>query len=315
MAKILLFGRTGQLGWELSRELASLGELTVLGSTDVDFARPDAIRTAVRSVQPSLIVNAAAYTAVDKAESEPDLAWTINAEAPGVLAEEAARIGGLLVHYSTDYVFDGTKSEPYLESDPTNPINVYGKSKLGGEQSIAQAMAGSEGRWLVFRTSWVYGPRGTNFLLTMIRLAKQRSELRIVDDQVGAPTSSEAIAQATAAVLARFLPIDPGHTWPQAGTGSQPLSEPLPADWSGVYHLTCSGAASWFGFAKEFLTRTAEATGATIPTLIPIPTAEFPRPARRPANSRLCGEHLRETFGVTLPPWQQALDRVLTQIP
>jgi dTDP-4-dehydrorhamnose reductase len=313
MAKILLFGRSGQLGWELARKLASRGELTVLGSAEVDFARPEAIRAAVRAVQPSLIVNAAAYTAVDKAESEPDLAWAINAEAPGVLAEEAARTGSLLVHYSTDYVFDGAKPAPYVETDLTNPINVYGKAKLGGEQAIARAMAGSNGRWLIFRTSWVYGARGSNFLLTILRLANERSELRIVDDQIGAPTSSEAIAQATAAVLARVFAADS-----PTGTSSQPPSNvpfpTLPADWSGIYHLTCSGAISWFGFAKEFLTCTAHATGSPAPTLIPISTSEFPRPARRPANSRLSCDLLCETFGVTLQPWQRALEWVLDQI-
>jgi dTDP-4-dehydrorhamnose reductase len=315
MAKVLLFGRNGQLGWELAHRLAFLGELTMLGSAEVDFARPEAIRSAVRAAQPSVIVNAAAYTAVDKAESEPELAWAINAQAPGVLAEEAARAGSLLVHYSTDYVFDGSKAEPYIETDPTNPLNVYGKSKLGGEQAIARAMAGTDGRFLIFRTSWVYGARGANFLLTMLRLAKERSELRIVDDQVGAPTSSEALAEATAAVLQRIFTVDPGGAQNASLLPTEIPLATLPADWSGIYHLTCAGATSWFGFAKEFLTRRAEATGAPMPTLIPIPTAEFPRPARRPANSRLSCEHLRQTFGVTVPPWQQALHRVLDQIP
>jgi dTDP-4-dehydrorhamnose reductase len=311
MAKILLFGRSGQIGWELAHRLAILGDLTVLGSTDVDFARPDAIRAAVRAVHPSLIVNAAAYTAVDKAESESDLAWAINAQGPGVLAEEAARTGSVLVHYSTDYVFDGAKPEPYIESDPANPLNVYGKSKLGGEQAIAHAMAGAEGRFMIFRTSWVYGARGTNFLLTMLRMAKERSELRIVDDQVGAPTSSEAIAEATVAVLTGVLAED----LVLAGTRLQRPKEialpTVPADWSGIYHLTCAGATSWFGFAEEFLSRAAESSGTPLPTLIPISTAEFPRPARRPANSRLSCGLLRETFGVNLPTWQEALQRVL----
>ncbi len=212
MAKILLFGRNGQLGWELGHKLSSLGELTTLGSTDVDFAHPESIRAAVRDLHPALIVNAAAYTAVDKAESEADLAWTINAQAPGVIAEEASRLGSLLVHYSTDYVFDGAKPELYVETDPTNPLNEYGKSKLGGEQAIAAAMAGSGGCYMIFRTSWVYGSRGTNFLLTMLRMAKERSELRIVDDQVGAPTSSEVIAQTTAAILARVFAVAPIQT-------------------------------------------------------------------------------------------------------
>lgn len=313
MARILLFGRSGQLGWELARKLAPFGELTVLGSSDVDLARPDAIRGAVRAAHPSLIVNAAAYTAVDKAETEPDLAWAINAQAPGILAEEAARLGSLLIHYSTDYVFDGAKAEPYIETDETNPLNVYGKSKLGGEQAIASAMSGCAGRWLVFRTSWVYGPRGVNFLLTMLRLARERRELRIVDDQVGAPTSSEAIAQATAAVLARVF----AGAKSEAGTGGLQLAGRgvLPANWGGIHHLTCSGATSWFDFANEFLTSKAEAAGAPLPTLIPIPTSEFPRPARRPANSRLCCHRLRHTFGVAMPTWQEALARVLHQIP
>ena len=314
MAKILLFGRSGQIGWELAHRLSSLGELTVLGSTDVDFASPGGIRAAVRAIHPLLIVNAAAYTAVDKAESEPDLARAINAQAPGVLAEEAVRIGSLLVHYSTDYVFDGGKTEPYIESDPANPINVYGRTKLEGEQAIAHAMAGSDARFLIFRTSWVYGARGTNFLLTMLHLAKERSELRIVDDQVGAPTSSEAIAEATFSVLVRVFAE--GST--AAGTRLQSSKEialpAFPADWSGIYHLTCSGATSWFGFAEEFLTRTAESSGAQIPRLVPISSAEFPRPARRPANSRLSCELFRETFQVTLPTWQEALQRVLSTL-
>jgi dTDP-4-dehydrorhamnose reductase len=311
MAKILLFGRSGQIGWELKARLAPLGELTVLGSSDVDFSRPETIRAAVRGVHPSLIVNAAAYTAVDKAESEPDLAWAINAEAPGILAEEAARLGSLLVHYSTDYVFDGARREPYTEADPTNPLNVYGKTKLGGEQAIARAMAGSGGSFLIFRTSWVYGARGSNFLLTMLRLATERSELRIVDDQVGAPTSAEAIAAATVAVLDRI--IAQGH--PHAGRASaEGAFAEIPAEWSGIYHLTCTGAASWYGFAKEFLTRRAESAGTPLPTLIPIPTTEFPRPARRPANSRLSCEHLHETFGVRLPSWQDALENVLATV-
>jgi dTDP-4-dehydrorhamnose reductase len=315
MAKILIFGRSGQLGWELAHQLAPLGELTVVGSSDVDFAHPDAIRSAVRAVHPSLIVNTAAYTAVDKAESEPDLAWTINAEAPGILAEEAARFGSILVHYSTDYVFDGAKPQPYIESDPTNPINVYGKTKLGGEQAIAAAMAGSEARYLILRTSWVYGARGTNFLLTMLRLAKERTELSIVDDQVGAPTSSKAIAQATTEILARILAERPVDAETQSHPPAATARPALPANWSGLYHLTCSGSASWFEFAKEFLTRRAEAIGTPLPALIPIPTAQFPRPARRPANSRLSCELIQQTFGVTLPNWQDALQQVLEQVP
>ncbi len=201
MTRLLVFGRSGQLGWELSHKLSCLGAVKTVGSSEVDFANPDAIRQAIRDFEPSIIVNAAAYTAVDKAESEPEAAWAINAMAPGVLAEESKRIGSLLVHYSTDYVFDGSKDGLYVESDATNPLNEYGKSKLGGEKAIA-AVGGDS---LILRTSWVYAARGTNFLLTMLRLAKEKPELRIVNDQTGAPTSSECIAQTTAHILGQIL--------------------------------------------------------------------------------------------------------------
>lgn len=286
--KLLIFGGSGQLGWELRHKLACLGQIDGIEYPKVDFSQPDSIREAVRASEPAVILNAAAYTAVDKAESEPELAAAINGTAPGVLAEEAKRLGSILVHYSTDYVFDGTKQGPYLETDAPNPRNVYGKTKLAGDEAI-QAVGGD---YLILRTSWVYGARGNNFLLTMLRLAKERTELRIVDDQTGGPTSSECIAEATADILAQVLS--------PAGGGL--------AGRSGIYNLTCRGETTWFGFAKAFLSKAA---GTAAPELIAIPTSEFPRPAQRPANSRLLCQRLEETFGVRLPDWEEALELVL----
>src|ERR1700678_4027208 len=274
--KILIFGRLGQVGWELRHKLACLGPVISAGSPEIDFSRPDTIRDTIGAVQPSVIVNAAAYTAVDKAEATPEPAWAINAAGPGVIAEEAKRLGALMVHYSTDYVYDGSKQAPWVETDTPNPLNVYGKSKLAGDEAIAAV----GGDYLILRTSWVYGARGANFLLTMLRLAKERPELRIVDDQTGSPTSSVSIAQATAQVLAQVL---------------APEGDGL-AGRSGVYHLTNSGATTWFGFAKAFLSRQT-----ACPKLTPISTTEYPLPARRPMNSVLSCEKLAETFGVQTP--------------
>ena len=289
--KILVFGRVGQVGWELRHKLACLGQVTALEYPEVDFSKPDLIRTAVRAADPVVIINAAAYTAVDKAESDPELATAINASAPGVIAEEAKRLGSLLVHYSTDYVFDGAKPSSYVETDTPNPINVYGKTKLAGDQAI-QSVGGD---YLILRTSWVYGARGNNFLLTMLRLAQERAELRIVDDQIGAPTSSECIAQATANLLAQLLV--------PAGGGLQGRS--------GIYNLTNSGETSWCGFARSFLTKSAGTFGFKVPNLIPITTSEFPRPAKRPVNSRLSCQRVEQTFGVIMPHWEHALSLVL----
>jgi dTDP-4-dehydrorhamnose reductase len=289
--KILIFGRVGQVGWELRHKLACLGPVTAIEYPEVDFSRPDSIRNAVRTVEPAIIINAAAYTAVDKAETDSELAAVINGAAPGVLAEEAKRLGSLLVHYSTDYVFDGMKQGLYIETDAPNPVNVYGKSKLAGDMAIQSV----GGEYLILRTSWVYGARGSNFLLTMLRLARERSELQIVDDQIGAPTSSECIAQATANILGQLL-----------APGSAGLKER-----SGIYNLTSSGETSWFGFAKALLTKSAGSLGFTVPRLIPITTGDFPRPATRPANSRLSCQRLDETFGVIMPHWEHALDLVL----
>jgi len=289
--RILIFGRIGQVGWELRHKLACLGQVTAVEYPGIDFSKPDSIRAAVRAAQPSIVINAAAYTAVDRAESEPELAMAINGTAPGVIAEEAKRLGSLLVHFSTDYVFDGTKLGAYLETDAPNPINVYGKTKLAGDKAI-QAVGGE---FLILRTSWVYGARGSNFLLTMLRLARERSELQIVDDQFGAPTSSECIAQATAAILAQLLP--------PAGVGLDGRN--------GIYNLTCTGETSWFGFARVLLTQSAATFGFTVPNLVPIDTRDYPRPAKRPANSRLSCQRLAETFGVMMPSWQNALSLVL----
>jgi dTDP-4-dehydrorhamnose reductase len=283
--KILVFGRVGQVGWELRHKLACLGQVSSVDFPEIDFSKPDTIREAVRAAAPTVIVNAAAYTAVDKAEASPEPAWAINAAGPGVIAEEAKRLGALMVHYSTDYVYDGSKQAPWVETDTPNPLNVYGKSKLAGDEAIAAV----GGDYLILRTSWVYGARGANFLLTMLRLAKERPELRIVDDQTGSPTTSECIAQATADILAQV-------TTPGGGLAGR----------SGVYHLTSSGATTWFGFAKEFLSKQAGC-----PKLTPIPASEYPVPAMRPVNSVLSCDRIRDTFGVRMPSWELALDLVL----
>jgi dTDP-4-dehydrorhamnose reductase len=275
--RILVFGRVGQVGWELRHKLACLGHISSVDYPEIDFSKPDTIRSAVRAAEPSVIVNAAAYTAVDKAEAAPEPAWAINAAGPGVIAEEAKRLGALMVHYSTDYVYDGSKTAPWVETDPPNPLNVYGKTKLAGDEAIAAV----GGDYLILRTSWVYGARGSNFLLTMLRLARERPELRIVDDQTGSPTTSECIAQATAQILAQVLA-------PGAGGGGNRLGGR-----SGVYHLTSAGATTWFGFAKAFLSR----LGNACPTLTPIPSSEYPVPARRPVNSVLSCAKLAAAMG------------------
>jgi dTDP-4-dehydrorhamnose reductase len=284
--RILVFGRVGQVGWELRHKLACLGQVTSVDFPEIDFSKPDTIRSAVRAAEPSVIINAAAYTAVDKAEGSPEPAWAINATGPGVIAEEAKRLGALMLHYSTDYVYDGGKQGAWVETDAPNPLNVYGKSKLAGDEAIAAV----GGDYLILRTSWVYGARGSNFLLTMLRLAKERPELRIVDDQTGGPTTSECIAQATAHILAQVLAPSGGGL----------------AGRSGVYHLTSAGATTWYGFAKQFLTKQV-----VCPKLTPITTNEYPVPARRPMNSVLSCEKIADTFGVQMPNWEHALDLVL----
>jgi len=279
MKRILLTGRNGQVGWELQRTLAPLGEVTAYGYAELDLADPGRLAAAIRDAKPDVIVNAAAYTAVDQAESDIETAMAINATAPGILAEEAKRLGALLVHYSTDYVFDGRKDSPYTEEDTPNPLNAYGRSKLAGEQAILT----SDCRHVILRTSWVYGNRGRNFLRTMLRLAAERDELRVVNDQTGAPTWSRMIAEATALALARAEP-------------------PL-----GLYHLASAGATTWHGFAAAILDLT-QASRSCQPRLSPCTTAEYPLPAARPPNSRLdCGRLAREA-GLGLPDWKAALE-------
>jgi dTDP-4-dehydrorhamnose reductase len=292
--RILILGSTGQLGKELQRSFAGFGDIVACDRSSVDLSKPDQVRDAVRSASPDVILNAAAYTAVDRAESEVDLAMAVNAEAPKILAEESALLGSLLVHYSTDYVFDGTKQGPWLESDTTNPMNVYGASKLAGEQAITHV----GGKSLIFRTSWVYGPHGKNFLFTMLRLGRERDQLNVVDDQVGAPTTSVELADATRTIVEG---VGAGRFGPKE-------------TWSGIYHMTCGGAVSWCGFAKAIFERAHSILNGKIPLVNPIPASAYPTPARRPQNSVLSNEALFERFGVRLASWEQALDQVVRQL-
>jgi dTDP-4-dehydrorhamnose reductase len=284
MTRILLTGISGQVGWELQRTLQPLGEVIAADRARCDLADPDKLRSVLRELKPTIIVNPAAYTAVDKAESEAALAQAINGTAPGIFAEEAKRLGALLVHFSTDYVFDGAKPTPYVETDPTGPLGTYGLSKLAGEQAIAASGC----RHLIFRTCWVYGARGHNFLRTMLRLAGERDELRVVDDQHGAPTWSRMIAETTTLALARHA-------------GQQ-----------GIYHLAASGTTTWHGFATAII-ETANSLGMLdkAPPVRRIASADFPTPAKRPANSRLCCDRLRDDFGLNQPEWLTALQLCL----
>ena len=291
--KILLTGANGQVGWELRRTLACLGEVVAVDSREMDLCDADAIRRVVREVAPRVIVNPAAHTAVDKAESEADLAYAVNAKAPGILAEEAEKLGALLVHYSTDYVFDGSgrtdNCRPWREDDATGPLNVYGASKLAGEQAIQAACQ----RHLIFRTSWVYGARGANFLFTMRRLMRERPELKIVADQIGAPTWSRMLAEATALILSQQL--------------SPARGADRPEPW-GVYHMTNTGETSWHGFAEAIQALDASANLENKQArLLPIPSSDYLTPAKRPLNSRLNNDKLARVFGVRLPDWRQAL--------
>ena len=279
--RLLVLGRSGQVGNALTQSLQGLGELIALDRTQLDLSNPDAIRTALRELQPQMIINAAAYTAVDAAESDEATAFQINAEAPRVMAEESERLGAALIHYSTDYVFDGGKQSAWLEDDAAAPLSVYGRSKLAGEQAITDV----GGTHLILRTSWVYGLHGKNFLLTMLKLAETREELAIVDDQVGAPTWAVTIADATATIIR------------DAGEPAQLASQ------SGVYHLCAGGHTSWFGFAQAIF---SHASVQRKPKLRPITTAEYPTPAKRPSNSMLNTDKFRHTFG-DLPAWDDAL--------
>jgi dTDP-4-dehydrorhamnose reductase len=283
---ILLLGKNGQVGWELQRTMAPLGHVIAWDQTDLDLTQPDQMRVKLRELKPNLVVNAAAYTAVDRAEDEPDLAMAINGIAPGILAEETKVLGATLVHYSTDYVFDGTKITPYTEEDIPNPINVYGNTKLAGEQAI-QAIAG---KYLIFRTSWVYGGRGSNFLLSILRLANERDQIRVVDDQIGAPTWCRMIAEATALLL---------------GRGHEDIE-----DKSGIYHLTAGEKTSWFGFAKAILASGFAQEKSPI-ELLPISSCEYAASACRPTNSLLSNIEIQKKFCITLPSWKSGLDLVI----
>ncbi|HEX4286992.1 MAG TPA: dTDP-4-dehydrorhamnose reductase [Terracidiphilus sp.] len=289
--RVLILGASGQLGRELQGSFSGVGEIIACDRDTVDLANAEQVRAAVHDHRPDVILNAAAYTAVDRAESEPELAMAVNARAPQILAEEAALSGALLVHYSTDYVFDGSKTGPWEETDSTNPLNVYGAGKLTGEQAITRA----GGKFLIFRTSWVYGPHGKNFLFTMLRLGRERDQLNIVDDQIGAPTTSIELARATRTIVDSILDNQMGP----------------PESWSGIYNMTCGGSVSWCGFAKAIFERAGPMLSGTSPEVHGIPASAYPTPARRPQNSVLSNEKLFARFGVRLAQWQDGLDQVI----
>lgn len=294
--KILLFGKNGQVGWELQRALAPLGEVIALDADSTglsaDFSNPESLISTVREVAPHWIVNAAAHTAVDKAESEPDLARAINATAPGVLAREAAAAGAWLMHYSTDYVFDGSGSTARAEDAPTGPLGVYGTTKLEGEELIRASGC----QHLIFRTSWVYAARGGNFARTMLKLAQERDALKVIDDQIGAPTGADLLADLSAHAM-RSVVLQPQH--------------------GGTHHAVASGHTSWHGYATHVIEH-ARSRGVPIrvarEAIAAVPTSAFPTPARRPANSRLDTQKLRNTFGLQLPDWQSGVDRMLAEV-
>jgi dTDP-4-dehydrorhamnose reductase len=296
--KILLLGKNGQVGWELQRSLAPLGELIALDRCSTEFCGDignlAGLADTVRAVKPDIIVNAAAHTAVDKAESEPDLARALNAQAPEVLAVEAEKIGAWLVHYSTDYVFDGRGVTPWLETDATSPLSVYGASKLEGERLIAR----HNPRHLIFRTSWVYAARGGNFAKTMLRLGQERDKLTVINDQFGAPTGADLIADVTAHAIRQATQVN--------------VNTP-----AGIYHLVASGTTTWFEYAKHVIDQVEKAQQAIklkVTDVLPVPTSDFPTPAKRPHNSRLDTQKLQITFNLTLPPWQHGINRMLAEI-
>ena len=294
--KILLLGKNGQVGWELQRSLAPLGEVLALDRHSApwcgDLSQPERLAQTVRDYRPDVIVNAAAHTAVDKAESEPELARCLNATAPEALAKAAAEVGAWLVHYSTDYVFNGHGDQPWQEESVTGPLSVYGKTKLEGEQAIAAACA----KHLIFRTSWVYAARGGNFAKTMLRLAGERERLTVIDDQKGAPTGADVIADVTAHAIRSVL---------------------QQADLAGIYHLVAAGETTWHGYASHVIAKARQIKpdlALRVNVIAPVPTASFPTPAQRPLNSRLSTHKLQQAFGLVLPPWQQGVDRMLAEI-
>ncbi|NOQ88505.1 MAG: dTDP-4-dehydrorhamnose reductase [Gammaproteobacteria bacterium] len=293
--KILLFGKNGQVGWELNRSLQPLGEVIALGREDADFSEPESLRRIVQDVSPDVIVNAVAYTAVDKAEEEEELATKINGVAPGILAEEALKLDALLVHYSTDYVFDGTKTSPYVETDKPNPVNTYGRTKLAGELAIQSSGCDH----LIFRTSWVYTARGHNFLLTMLKLAQEREALSIVNDQIGSPTSARLIADSTVLCV------------------QQAIKEKLVGIFSSdLYHMTTSGHTSWHGFTKKIVKLANQSLNMKlkIKDIKAIPTADYPTPAIRPMNSRLALTKLESIFTLKMPGWKCALHQCMEEV-
>jgi dTDP-4-dehydrorhamnose reductase len=294
--KILLLGKNGQLGWELQRSLAVLGEVVACGRAEADLENLAGLQAVVRKVSPQIIVNAAAYTAVDKAESEPERSFLINSKAVELLAKEASILNAWFIHYSTDYVFDGTKNGPYQETDATHPLGIYGKTKLSGEEAIRASGC----RHLILRTSWVYAARGNNFIKTMLRLAQERNEIKVVFDQIGAPTSAELLADVTACCLYR-LQYDASFADHQGGT----------------YHLAAGGSTSWHGFA-QFILNEAFHHGVelrvTSENVLAIPTSEYPLPAIRPANSQLATEKITTSFDIKLPPWQLHVKRTVAEI-
>ncbi len=294
--KILLLGKNGQVGWELQRSLAPLGQVLALDrhstSHGGDLSQPERLAQTVREWRPDVIVNAAAHTAVDKAESEPELARCLNATAPAALAQAASEIGAWLVHYSTDYVFNGQGEQPWQEDDATGPLSVYGQTKLEGEQAIAASGC----KHLIFRTSWVYAARGGNFATTMLRLAGERERLTVIDDQHGAPTGADLIADVTAHAIRSVM---------------------RQAELAGVYHLVASGETTWHGYASHVIAKARNIQpelGLKVTDIAPVPTSAFPTPAQRPLNSRLSTHKLQQAFGLVLPPWQQGVNRMLTEI-
>ncbi|MZH02510.1 MAG: dTDP-4-dehydrorhamnose reductase [Nitrospinae bacterium] len=292
--KILLTGKNGQVGWELNRSLSSLGAIFAMDRNDMDLSKPETLGPIIQDIRPDIIINAAAYTAVDKAESEPELAMTVNGVAPRVIAEESKKVGASMIHYSTDYVFDGKALQPYKEEDSTSPLSVYGKSKLAGEQAVAQTGIPH----IILRTGWVYSLRGGNFLLTMQKLAQTNKQIKVVGDQTGAPTWARAISEGTVYILKQSLK---GST-----TNPSTLSH------SGIFHMTCGGETSWFGFAKKILeiSKLIECT-----KVISIPTIEYPTPAVRPRFSLLSNRKLQQVFHYEMPTWQNALQECLNSKP
>ena len=284
--KILLTGKTGQIGEELNNIIGDLGNLITVDKEQLDLSKPNSIEPVILNIKPDIIINPAAYTAVDKAEKEPDLAMTVNAIAPGLLAKAARKVGAGLIHYSTDYVFDGCSEIPYKEEDPPNPLNVYGKTKLAGEKSVAEAGA----PFLIIRTGWVYSLHGKNFLRTIKKLAEEKDIIQVIDDQIGAPTWARSVALKTHQILKQCL----NKKWLETKDPSL----------SGIFHLTCQGKTSWHGFARKVLNMSSTSQNIK---LIAIPTSDYPTPATRPSNSLLNNEKIQKVFGLDMPHWEDAL--------